>query len=106
MKRYIPRLILLVTLFILPKAVEAEWRVVGDLNNDDKLSIADVIIFVSILNGQQECPTDVSALDLNKDSKVTTSDLQLLIERILKDEEPIRIWIPESVDIGGTGTFD
>ncbi len=78
----------------------AYWRYVGDLNNDGKLSINDVVRLVRILN-QKSIPEDTTLLDVNEDNKVDKNDVEELIKIILGKRDAKKIQTSVTIPIGG-----
>jgi hypothetical protein len=58
--------------------------IVGDANNDEKLSVSDVIYIINYLFKGGAEPVPVEAGDANCDSKVTVSDVIYLINYLFK----------------------
>ena len=65
---------------------DAPSFLLGDVNSDDKITIADVTALVNIILGKDDGPTPMynhDAADVNKDNKVTIADVTALVNVIL-----------------------
>jgi len=58
-------------------------KVLGDLNEDSKLNINDIIIIVGVILESIDLGDNANIADLNQDSVINILDITLLIERIL-----------------------
>lgn len=89
--------------FKLQKGIKAS-KSSGDINKDDKVTIADVTSLVNIILGT---PTGEAVADVNEDEKVTIADVTALVNVILgKEENTLRtIKTDDSIGIryGGAG---
>ena len=65
-------------------------RYIGDLNNDNKLNVTDVMLLVNIVLGNI---TDYEFIvaDINEDEKINVTDVMCLVRIVLNDEEPKEI---------------
>ena len=68
-----------------------EWGTggyIGDLNRDNKLSVADIIILQKYLHGKGKLGSEVIVYhaDINEDSQVNVIDLALLKQRVLNQD--------------------
>ena len=65
------------------KADEPQY-IMGDVNNDGKITVTDVMLLVDYILELNTVPiTDIVA-DVNGDGKVTVTDVQLLVDIILE----------------------
>ena len=55
----------------------------GDVNNDGEVTIADVTALVNILLGKDASGYDLDAADANEDGDVTIADVVALVKMIL-----------------------
>lgn len=78
---------------------KADWRKVGDLNNDGKLTINDVVRLVRLLN-DNSIPKDITLLDVNEDNTVNKADVEELVNIILGKKEAKQIWTTITIPIG------
>lgn len=89
--------------FKLQKGIKAS-KSSGDINKDDKMTIADVTSLVNIILGTSTGEADA---DVNEDEKVTIADVTALVNVILgKEENTLRtIKTDDSIGIhyGGAG---
>ena len=69
-------------------------RYIGDLNNDNKLNVSDVMLLVNIVLGNNK-DYELVVADINEDGAVNVTDVMCLINIILKNEDPKEI---EEVD--------
>ena len=69
-------------------------RYIGDLNNDNKLNVSDVMLLVNIVLENNK-DYELVVADINEDGAVTVTDVMCLINIILKNEDPKEI---EEVD--------
>ncbi len=60
--------------------------ILGDVNNDDKVDIIDVMAVYAYILNQQPTPFNVDAADVNGDNKVNILDVQRLYSIILNQE--------------------
>ncbi|MDD7096787.1 MAG: dockerin type I repeat-containing protein, partial [Prevotella sp.] len=66
------------------KAKAEELYIMGDVNNDGKITVTDVMLLVDYILELNTVPiTDIVA-DVNGDGKVTVTDVQLLVDIILE----------------------
>ena len=65
-------------------------RYIGDLNNDNKLNVTDVMLLVNIVLGNH---TDYEFIvaDINEDEAINVTDVMCLVRIVLDDEEPKEI---------------
>ena len=65
-------------------------RYIGDLNNDNKLNVTDVMLLVNIVLGNH---TDYEFIvaDINEDETINVTDVMCLVRIVLDDEEPKEI---------------
>ena len=60
------------------------WKaVLGDVNQDGHVDVADVTAAVNIVKGNSSASYDSTAADLNGDGEVTQADVKLLVKRVL-----------------------
>ena len=60
------------------------WKaVLGDVNQDGYVDVADVTAAVNIVKGNNSASYDSTAADLNGDGEVTQDDVNLLVKRVL-----------------------
>ena len=60
----------------------------GDVNNDGEVTIADVTALVNILLGKDTAGYNLDAADVNEDTKVTIADVVALVKMILTKKHP------------------
>ena len=71
-----------------------ETPVIGDVNNDGSVTVADVTALVNIINGTSPNPyqdAEVNIADVDKDGNVNKNDITALVKIILgksKDDDP------------------
>jgi hypothetical protein len=69
-------------------------RYIGDLNNDNRLNVSDVMLLVNIVLENNK-DYELVVADINEDGAVNVTDVMCLINIILKNEDPKEI---EEVD--------
>ena len=65
---------------------EAETTLLGDVNRDKAVTIADVTALVNILRGGDTSQYDLKAADVNEKDGVDKEDINALVEMILNQE--------------------
>lgn len=58
-------------------------EIVGDVNNDREVNIADINVVISIILGEEVAPDVLRRADVNKDDEVNISDVNMIIGIIL-----------------------
>lgn len=99
-------LLLSVAALFSPLTLQAENRLLGDINLDGQVTIADVAHLTAVLTAKMPPPTETRIADFDNDGHLTLADLQALVALILSGAQPEKVWIPEGLGTGGTGTFD
>lgn len=95
------QLMILLSLFGL--SAHAETVRLGDMNNDNKITITDVTQLLNLLKSNTTS-FDLRRQDINQDGKVDLQDVTMLVEVVLgKKALPA---VSEEVGIGGEGDPD
>lgn len=85
----------------------AELRWMGDADDSGTLTAADVDALTAYVLGTTPLPKDITLLDLNGDHSVTIADVVLLVDILNDPAKATKVWIPETIVIGGEkGPFD
>ncbi len=89
MKKTLQSLVLLLALLMVPSAANADARlvtldtVVGDVNNNNEVTIADVSALINYLLTGDASSINLAAADCNQDGDVKISDVTALINYLL-----------------------
>ena len=70
------------------KKVTSTEILLGDMNDDNTVDVADVTALVNILLDEANRPTDeqIAAGDLSGDGGLSAEDVKLLVEKVLTEE--------------------
>ena len=70
------------------RKVTSTETLLGDVNDDDTVDVADVTALVNILLDEANRPTDeqIAAGDLSGDGALSAEDVRLLVEKVLSEE--------------------
>ena len=85
--------------FALPVQALLEFYKEGDVNGDDKVSIADIVLTVNALMGNIHQNFVFCAADLNFDGKISIGDVVLVVNKLLEGDKPATP-SPGSINIG------
>lgn len=68
----------------LPLRAEKYW--LGDLNKDNQVSVADLVLLNVLINTPKQAPQGINlkAADMNRDNSITEEDLEVLRNTILE----------------------
>ena len=85
---------ILLALLFSASALLAYPRYIGDVNNDNRINVSDVMLLVNIILGNNN-DYEMIVADVNEDGKVNVTDVMCLIKIILGEDTPKEI---EEVD--------
>ncbi len=89
---------IITTFLFCTSVVLAYPRYIGDLNNDEKLNVTDVMLLVNIVLGNNNDYEQIVA-DINEDGIVNVTDVMCLIKIVLGEEDPKEIDEPDALYI-------
>ena len=107
MKKTLQSLVLLLALLMVPSAANADARlvtldtVVGDVNNNNEVTIADVSALINYLLTGDASSINLAAADCNQDGDVKISDVTALINYLLSGNWPWAVPEVETFTVNG-----